>query len=211
MGVRHHLRIGLVSAGIAIAAFGCAAGSYHSTTAGEHAMWRAAEGGNPEAQRRVAVDLSPISEPGGAEPDAEHSAFWFKEACDQRYANAAVDFLKLAEHEYLRTRDSRYLSQALACMYSSIEQGHRKAIRAGAVRAMNHEQDYRRAYYLYALMAEEDPVFADGRFDIADRLIEGEPLRIEERAANWRASHTLKGDDDFLRELSANRGDSKTP
>lgn len=91
--------LGLVSAGMAVVAFGCATGGYHSTTPEEHAMWRAAEVGNLEAQRRVAVDLIPHSAPGGAEPDAEHAAFWFKEACDQRYANAAVDFLEFAEHE----------------------------------------------------------------------------------------------------------------
>lgn len=206
MRIKRDFVLGLVIAGMAVAAFGCAAGSYHSTTPEEHAMWRAAEMGNLEAQRRVAVDLSPHSAPGGAEPDAEHAAFWFQEACKRRYANAAVDFLQFAEHEQLRSRDSRFLSQALACLYSAIEQGHRDAIRAGAIRAATHEQDDRRAYYLFALMAEEDPLFADRRWDIAERLIPGEPERIEKRAADWRAIHALKDDDDFFRELSAERG-----
>ncbi|MFK7895373.1 MAG: hypothetical protein AB8G23_06035 [Myxococcota bacterium] len=197
------LGIGLLATGMTLTALGCATGGYHSTTPEEHAMWRAAEAGNLEAQRRVAVDLSPNSAPEGARIDSGHAAFWYQEACSQRYANAAVDFLRFAEYEEARTRDSLYLSQALACLHSAIEQGHRAAIRAGATRAAKSEKDFRRAYYLYALLAKEDPAFADRRWEIADQLIQGEPERIEERAAEWLSRNSLKGDDDFLRELSS--------
>lgn len=198
--------IGLVGAGIAMATLGCATGGYGSTTPEEFAMWRAAEEGNLEAQRRLAVDLSPNSAPGGAAPDAGHAAFWFKEACKKRYANAAVEFLEFAENEQLRFRDPRHVSHALACLHGAIEQGHRDAIRAGATRAATHEKDFRRAYYLYALLAKADPAFAERRWDITDHLISGEPERLDQRAADWLAINMLKGDDDFLRELTAERG-----
>lgn len=206
MRIHRNFIFGLFGIAVVAASFGCATGGYHSTTPEEHAMWRAAEAGNLEAQRRVAIGLSPNSAPEGNPVDAGHAAFWFQEACSQRYANAAVDFLEFAEYEEARTRDSLYLSQALACLHSAIEQGHRRAIRAGATRAETREKDYRRAYYLYALMAEAEPGFADRRWDIAEHLIQGEPERIEKRAAEWRSRNTLKDDDDFLRELGSNQG-----
>ena len=206
MKIKRDLVLGLATISLAIVTVGCATGGYHSTTPQEHAMWRAAETGNVEAQRRVAVDLSPNSPPGGAETDAGYAAFWFREACDQQYANAAVSFLELAEYEERRSRDSSHVSHALACLHSAIEQGHREAIRAGAIRATKREKNFGRAYYLYALMQEVDPEFADHRWEIVEHLIQGERERMERRARDWLASNQLKGDDDFLRELSSDRG-----
>jgi TPR repeat protein len=203
MRIMRDFVLALVGVGAATMTLGCAAGAYNSTTPAEHAMWRAAEAGNPEAQRRVAVDLTPHSKPGGAAPDAGHAAFWFKEACKQRYANAAVEFLEFAEKERLRSGDSRYVGDALTCLHAAIDQGHRDAIKTGAIRAATRERDFPRAYYLYALMEEGEPVFADRRWEIVDDLIPGQPERIDRRAADWRASNALKDDDDFLIERNS--------
>lgn len=181
------------------------AGSHMTRTPAERALWMAAENGNPEAQRRVALDLSPDSEPGGARADAGHAAFWFRAACEQQYANAAVDFYEFAENYRLRTGDARHLDHALPCLQSAIEQGHQGAIIKGATRAELVEKNYERAFFLYSLMAKKDPVWADQRWKWVGELSVDAPDRLHRRAARWHATHRIKDNDDFLREQSASR------
>jgi TPR repeat protein len=163
------------------------------------------EGGNPEAQRRVANDLRPGGTPGGAGEDSGHAAFWFRTACKQHYANAAVEFYEFAEAHRIRTGDPRHLDNALPCLQSAINQGHRGAIVVGAKRAESLEKNYERAFFLYSLMEKEDPAWADRRWELMDRLTLDAPDRLHRHAEEWRARNTIKSHDDFLREQSSAR------
>ena len=119
----------------------------------------AAEAGDVEAMRQLANVYRPTEAMGVQYGNLAQAVFWYRQACAAGYANAQVDFYQFAR-TWAETTSDAYLEEAIACLESAIEQGHRDAIMAGAFRAAFIDGDYARAWYLYALLEDSDPDIA---------------------------------------------------
>jgi dienelactone hydrolase len=157
----------------------------------------AAEAGDVEAMRQLANLYAPTEALGVQYGNLERAVFWHRAACAAGYANAQVDFYEFARLQADLGNDA-YLDEAVACLDDAIRQGHRSAIIDGAFRAAFIEQDYRTAFFLYALLEESDPDIAAQRFTFADQLTQAEIDEAEAAAAAWRAENEIKDYDDFF-------------
>jgi hypothetical protein len=113
------------------------------------------------------------------------------------YANAQVDFYEFARSQ-ADAGNPAYLDEAVVCLEEAIHQGHRTAIINGAFRAAFIEQDYLRAFVLYALFEGSAPNYADQRWTFADQLTQSEIDQAEAEAALWRAENEIKDYEDFF-------------
>lgn len=162
----------------------------------------AAEAGDVEAMRQLALVYQPTVAMGVAYGDLERTIFWFRQACAAGYANAQVDFYRFAS-TFAETTSDAYLPEAIVCLQDAIEQGHRSAIADGAFRAAYIQHDYATAFYLYALLEDADPELADQRHSIADRLTPEQIADAEQAASEWRAANRVKDYDDFFAEVNS--------
>ncbi|MFN8466715.1 MAG: hypothetical protein U0X20_14245 [Caldilineaceae bacterium] len=162
----------------------------------------AAEAGDVEAMRQLANVYRPTESMGVQYGNLAQAVFWYRQACAAGYANAQVDFYDFAR-TWAETTSDAYLEEAIACLESAIEQGHRDAIIAGAFRAAFIDGDYARAWYLYALLDDSDPKMAKQRQSFADKLTQAEIDAAEAKAAAWRAENKIKTYDDFFAEVSS--------
>ena len=161
----------------------------------------AAEAGDVEAMRQLANVYRPQEAMGVQYGNLEKSVFWYREACAAGYANAQVDFYQFAR-TWAETTSEEFLDEAIGCLNTAIDQGHRTAIIDGAFRAAYIDFDYPRAWYLYALLEESDPDIAAQRQSFADQLTQAETDETEAAAAAWRAENEVKDYDDFFAEVS---------
>jgi tetratricopeptide (TPR) repeat protein len=155
----------------------------------------AAEAGDVEAMRQLANLYAPTDALGVRYGNLERAVFWHRQACAAGYANAQVDFYTFARAEQ---HSDEFLDEAVACLEDAIRQGHRSAIINGAFRAAFIVQDYPTAFFLYALLAENDPDLAAQRFAFAEQLSQAEIDEAEAAAAAWRAENEVKDYDDFF-------------
>lgn len=157
----------------------------------------AGEAGDVEAQRQLANRSAPRESFGVTYGDAEAAIYWYRRACAAGYANAEVDFYEFAETR-ARAEAGSVVDEAVACLDDAVRQGHRMAIIDRAFRAAFGEHDYKKGYYLYALLADSEPQYADQRHSIANQLTPAEIDAAEKAAADWRASNQVKDYNDFF-------------
>ena len=162
----------------------------------------AAEAGDVEAMRQLANVYRPTEAMGVQYGNLAQAVFWYRQACAAGYANAQVDFYDFAR-TWAETTSDAYLEEAIACLESAIEQGHRDAIMAGAFRAAFIDGDYARAWYLYALLEDSDPDIAQQRQSFADKLTQAEIDEAEAQAAAWRAENKVKTYNDFFAAVNS--------
>jgi hypothetical protein len=162
----------------------------------------AAEAGDVEAMRQLANVYRPTEAMGVSYGNLERSVFWYRQACAAGYANAQVDFYTFARG-WAETASDAYLAEAIACLESAIEQGHRSAIIDGAFRAAYIDFDYPRAWYLYALLEDAEPEIAQQREPFAEELTQAQIDEAEAAAAAWRAENEVRDYDDFFAEVNS--------
>ncbi len=157
----------------------------------------ACEAGDVEAQRQLANRSAPRESFGVTYGDAKAAIYWYRRACAAGYANAEVDFYEFAETR-AQAETGSVTDEAVACLDDAVRQGHRMAIIDRAFRAAFGEHDYKKGYYLYALLADSEPQYADQRHSIANQLTPAEIDAAEKAAGDWRASNQVKDYDDFF-------------
>ena len=162
----------------------------------------AAEAGDAEAMRQLANLYAPTEAMGVQFGNLEQAVFWYRKACAAGYANAQVDFYEFAR-THAELGDDAFLEEAIVCLEDAIRQGHRSAIIAGAFRAAFIEQDYKTAFFLYALFEETEPDFAEQRWSFAEQLTQAEIDEAEQAAAEWRAANRIKDYEDFFSEVNS--------
>ncbi len=162
----------------------------------------AAEAGDVEAMRQLANVYRPTEAMGVQYGNLAQAVFWYRQACAAGYANAQVDFYDFAR-TWAETTNDAYLEEAIACLESAIEQGHRDAIISGAFRAAFIDGNYARAWYLYTLLEESDPDIAKQRESFADKLTQAEIDKAEAQAAAWLAENKVKTYNDFFAAVNS--------
>jgi hypothetical protein len=157
----------------------------------------AGEAGDVEAQRQLAYRSEPKEAFGVTYGNAEAAIYWYRRACAAGYANAEVDFYEFAETR-AQAETGSVVDEAVACLDDAVRQGHRNAIIDRAFRAAFGEHDYKKGYYLYALLADSEPQYADQRHSIANQLTPAEIDAAEKAAADWRAGNQVRDYNDFF-------------
>ena len=184
--------------------------SLHGNQPSEAQLLAAGEAGDVEAQRQLANGYQPRKSFGVPYGNAAEAIRWFRRACAAGYANAEVDFYEFAESQEQIGTDGA-IEEAVACLDDAIRQGHRKAIIDGAFRAAFMEQDYKKGYYLYALLADTEPQYADQRQSFASQLTPAEIAAAEKAASDWRAHNPIRDYDDFFALVNSPFRQSPTP
>ncbi|MBK8047191.1 MAG: sel1 repeat family protein [Anaerolineales bacterium] len=162
----------------------------------------AAEAGDVEAQRQLANLYRPTSAMGIYYGSSEQAVYWYRQACAAGYANAQVDFFDFAS-SYDGPNAEIYLAEATACLEDAIRQGHRMAIINGAFQAAFVNHDYKTGFFLYALLEDSEPHYAEQRWSFAGNLTAAEIDEAEQAAAEWRANNQIKDYDDFFIEVNS--------
>jgi len=197
-------RLGLVVALSTIASIALSLGTacFMTESVSDDPLVQAAENGDPEAQRQLGNRFEPGTADDAEIGDVEKAVYWYRKACAAGYANGQIDFYNFA-YVHAHTADPRYLDEAILCLQQAIEQGHRNAIVAGAFRAAFIDKDVPRGFYLYALLTESDPGYAEQRWTLSDELSRETINQLERDAAAWRSQNRVKDYNDFFLEVAS--------